>query len=128
MTNRARILAIAVGAALLVAPTAFSQANQATPLQGGDALSWNLDTGPNARALVLSVSHPDGVVTTHEFGAGESVQFSLYREGQTLPDGIYVYEIREQIRGTLVRSADDHGPRNLPRGQLWTGAFRVVDG
>ena len=128
MIRRARILTIAAASALLVLPAAYSQANQATPLQGGDALSWNLDTGPNARALVLSVSHPDGVVTSHEFGAGDTVQFSLYREGQTLPDGIYVYEIREQIRGTLERSADDHGPRSLPRGQLWTGAFRVVDG
>src|SRR5262245_18939624 len=59
----------------------------------GSSVRWDV-AGPHA-AVTLSVAMPDGQVISTEFPAGNAPEFCLVdANGEKLPDGQYVYELR----------------------------------
>ena len=53
----------------------------------GSAIEWNLG---DAESATVTISHPDGRVTRHEFGPGEVPRIELGAAGQ---EGLYAWEI-----------------------------------
>ena len=110
----------------------------------GSSVRWDV-AGPHA-AVTLTVSTPDGQVIRKEFTAGNSPEFRLVdANGERLPDGQYVYEIRvtpniakevrEKLKDARTKGNSDEVQRDfkkrgvLPsRAQVQSGSFSVVNG
>src|SRR5947207_2849216 len=103
---------------LAMAPAVFA-ADAVGPMRvGSAAVQWS--TGVQYDRLVLTVSGPDGQVTTREFASGSlpnlHIQDLAVREGEKAPaEGTYSYELRVvpkissdvQQRLAAARAADD---------------------
>ena len=119
--------------------------NQFAAVTGmGSSVRWDV-AGPHA-AVTLTVSTPDGQVIRKEFTAGNSPEFRLVdANGERLPDGQYVYEIRvtpniakevrEKLKDARLKGNSDEVQRDfkkrgvLPsRPQVQSGSFSVVNG
>ncbi|HKV35378.1 MAG TPA: tail fiber domain-containing protein [Pyrinomonadaceae bacterium] len=110
----------------------------------GSSVRWDV-AGPHA-AVTLTVSTPDGQVISKEFSAGNSPEFRLIdANGERLPDGQYVYEIRvtpiiaKEVKDKLKVARDkgnadavqrDFKKRGMlpSRAQVQSGSFSVVNG
>ncbi|HXQ70102.1 MAG TPA: tail fiber domain-containing protein, partial [Pyrinomonadaceae bacterium] len=110
----------------------------------GSSIRWDV-AGPHA-AVTLTVATPDGQVISKEFSAGNSPEFRLVdANGERLPDGQYVYEIRvtpiigKEVKDKLKLSREkgnsDEVQRDfkrrgvLPsRAQVQSGSFTVTNG
>ncbi|HYJ86981.1 MAG TPA: tail fiber domain-containing protein [Pyrinomonadaceae bacterium] len=58
----------------------------------GLSVTWNV-VSPSGE-VTMTVSAPDGRVFRKEFPAGASPEFTLIDQGERLPDGQYIYELR----------------------------------
>ena len=110
----------------------------------GASIRWDV-AGPYA-AATLSVSTPDGQVISKEFAAGTAPEFRLIdANGERLPDGQYVYELRltpiiaaevkAQLKAAREKGNADEVQRELKkrgalpsRTQVQSGGFSVVNG
>ncbi len=110
----------------------------------GSSVRWDV-AGPHA-AVTLSVSTPDGQVISKEFAAGNAPEFRLLdANGERLPDGQYVYELRltpiiraevkERLKAAREKGNSDEVQRDLKkrgllpsRTQVQSGSFTVANG
>jgi hypothetical protein len=110
----------------------------------GSSVRWDV-AGPHA-AVTLTVSAPDGQVFTKEFRAGTAPEFRLIdANGERLPDGQYVYELRltpiiaKEVKEKLKESREKGNSEELQRelkkrgalpsrAQVQSGGFTVVNG
>jgi hypothetical protein len=110
----------------------------------GSSVRWDVN-GPHA-AVTLSVSAPDGQVFSKEFPAGNAPEFRLIdANGERLPDGQYVYELRltpiisaevkEKLAAARTKGNADEVQRELKkrgalpwRSQVQSGSFAVLNG
>jgi len=110
----------------------------------GSSVRWDV-AGPHA-AVTLTVSTPDGQVISKEFAAGNSPEFRLIdTNGERLPDGQYVYELRltpiiakevkDKLKTAREKGNSDEVQRDfkkrgvLPsRPQVQSGSFTVTNG
>lgn len=110
----------------------------------GSSVRWDV-AGPHA-AVTLTVSTPDGQVISKEFTAGNAPEFRLVdANGERLPDGQYVYELRltpiigkevkEKLKLSREKGNSDEVQRDfkrrgvLPsRAQVQSGSFTVTNG
>lgn len=110
----------------------------------GSSVRWDV-AGPHA-AVTLTVSTPDGQVISKEFSAGNSPEFRLIdANGERLPDGQYVYELRvtpiiakevkDKLKLAREKGNSDEVQRDfkkrgvLPsRAQVQSGSFTVTNG
>ena len=110
----------------------------------GSSVRWDV-AGPHA-AVTLTVSAPDGQVFSKEFPAGTSPEFRLVdANGERLPDGQYVYELRltpviakevkDQLKESREKGNSDALQRELKkrgvlpsRAQVQSGGFIVANG
>ena len=119
--------------------------NQFASVTGmGSSVRWDV-AGPHV-AVTLTVSAPDGQVFSKEFPAGASPEFRLVdADGERLPDGQYVYELRltpiiakevkEKLKEAREKGNADELQRELrrrgalpSRAQVQSGGFVVVNG
>jgi hypothetical protein len=119
--------------------------NQFAAVTGmGSSVRWDV-AGPHA-AVTLSVSTPDGQVFSKEFPAGTPPEFRLVdANGERLPDGQYVYELRltpiiakevkEKLKESREKGNSDALQRELKkrgelpsRVQVQSGGFAVING
>jgi hypothetical protein len=130
-------------------PAALAQSandpNQFAAVTGmGSSVRWDV-AGPHA-AVTLTVSTPDGQVFTKEFAGGTSPEFRLVdSNGERLPDGQYMYELRltpvigkevkDKLKEARVKGNSDEVQRDLrkrgalpSRTQVQSGSFAVVNG
>jgi hypothetical protein len=83
---------------------------------GASRVDWR--AAGNDGALALTVAGPGELWLRKEFAAGQPPSLSLFdKEGQPLPEGVYVYEIR-----LLAREGDAERPI------LQTGSFAIRGG
>jgi hypothetical protein len=110
----------------------------------GSSVRWDV-AGPHA-AATLTVSSPDGQVFSKEFPAGTAPEFRLVdANGERLPDGQYVYELRltpniakevkEKLKEAREKGNSDKVQRELKKSgalpsrvQVQSGGFSVVNG
>lgn len=110
----------------------------------GSSVRWDV-AGPHA-AVTLSVSAPDGQVFSKEFAAGTTPEFRLVdANGERLPDGIYMYELRltpvfskdvkDKLKEARAKGNADEVQREMKkrgmipsRAQVQSGSFAVVNG
>jgi len=110
----------------------------------GSSVRWDV-AGPHA-AVTLSVATPDGQVISKEFAAGTAPEFRLTdANGERLPDGQYVYELRltpviaadvkERLKAAREKGNSEEVQRDLKkrgmlpsRTQVQSGSFAVVNG
>ena len=99
MNNRKHLTSVLCVAFVIACCTAAlaqssDDRNQFASVTGmGSSVKWDV-AGPHA-AVTLTVSAPDGQVFSKEFRAGASPEFRLVdADGERLPDGQYVYELR----------------------------------
>ena len=119
--------------------------NQFASITGmGSSVRWEV-AGPHA-AVTLTVSSPDGQVFTKEFAAGNSPEFRLAdANGERLPDGQYIYELRvtpiitketkEKLKEARIKGNSEEVARDLrkrgaipSRPQVQSGGFAVLNG
>ena len=99
-------------------------------------VAWSL-SAPVER-VALRVAGPN---TDHEerFAGGDAIAFSLFDEaGNLLPDGLYNWELREEMEPVNSRVRDPRNGRDLERhdrtdrveltGRVQSGTFRVHNG
>src|SRR5688572_20041388 len=110
----------------------------------GSSVRWDV-AGPHA-AVTLTVSVPDGQVFSKEFPAGTAPEFRLTdANGERLPDGQYVYELRltpiiaaevkEKLKEAREKGNADAVQRELrrrgalpSRTSVQSGGFTVANG
>jgi hypothetical protein len=110
----------------------------------GAGVRW--DVAGSHAAVTLTVAGPDGQVFSKEFPAGTSPEFRLIdANGERLPDGQYVYEIRvtpiiaaevkEKLKAAREKGNSDEVQRELKkrgvipsRVQVQSGSFLVTNG
>jgi hypothetical protein len=110
----------------------------------GSSVRWDV-AGPHA-AVTLNVATPDGQVISKEFAAGTAPEFRLTdANGERLPDGQYVYELRltpviaadvkERLKAAREKGNSDEVQRDLKkrgllpsRTQVQSGSFAVING
>jgi endosialidase-like protein len=148
MKNRKHLPSIfCVALVIACCSAAFGQSDdrQFASITGlGSSVRWDV-AGPHA-AATLSVSAPDGQVFTKEFAAGTSPEFRLLdANGERLPDGQYIYELRltpvigkelkEKLKESREKGNSDELQRDLKkrgalpsRAQVQSGSFSVVNG
>ena len=119
--------------------------NQFATMTGlGSSVRWEV-AGAHA-AVTLSVATPDGQVISKEFPAGAAPEFRLVdANGEKLPDGQYVYElrvtpiisadVREKLVAARAKGNADEVQRDLrkrgllpSRTQVQSGGFAVLNG
>ena len=90
MKQAMRNIALSTLALVLVGSAAVAQeAGSARAM--GSAIEWSLGSAERA---TVTISHPDGKVTRHEFAAGETPRIeAILRGGQGLADGVYRFEV-----------------------------------
>ena len=84
-----RVTVLATLALVFASSTAFGQEAGSSRAMGS-AIEWTL--GAAERATV-TISHPDGKVTRHEFAAGETPRFEASARSGQLADGSYRFEV-----------------------------------
>ena len=144
-THLPSVLCFVFLAASCTTALAQSSDNQFAAATGmGSGVRWDV-AGPHA-AVTLTVSTPDGQVFTKEFSAGNTPEFRLLdANGERLPDGQYIYElrltpiiakdIREKLKAARASGNSDEVQREMrKRGsvpakvQVQSGSFAVVNG
>jgi hypothetical protein len=95
------LVVVAFAALSLSIAGSLAQAQDAGEARAfGSAIEWSLGTAERA---TLSVTHPDGKVTRHEFAAGVTPRLEAILRGKTLADGVYTYEL---VGAATPRSRD----------------------
>lgn len=124
MKQAMRNIALSTLALVLVGSAAVAQeAGSARAM--GSAIEWSLGSAERA---TVTISHPDGKVTRHEFAAGETPRIeAILRSGQGLADGVYRFEVvgaaAARTRGQAAEAAGA-GQGGFVR----SGTFRVERG
>ncbi|MEW6210064.1 MAG: tail fiber domain-containing protein [Acidobacteriota bacterium] len=136
------VLTLGSGAAVKAMP--FGQEKQLAQAEASStAITWE-SRAPHAKA-VLTVSTPEGDVIRREFKSGETISFSNLHEGQPLPDGQYIYELRfvpvisSEVRDALAKARAKGKDREVVRDmrrrgllpaedQAQSGAFQIIGG
>ena len=131
-------MALALVLLLAVAPVSGSEARSdslATVFALGDQLGWAPIKGAGRFLLVVSGS---GVDSAQRFD-GDAPAFSLFDEsGNALADGVYIWELREEMAPVNDRvqdrengrdGADGAGTRRTEfTGRTQSGSFVIVNG
>lgn len=147
MNNRKHLLSVFCVAFVIACSTAAlaQSSDQFAAVTGmGASVRWDV-AGPHASAT-LSVSAPDGQVISKEFAAGATPEFRLIdTNGERLPDGIYMYELRltpvfgkdvkDKLKDARAKGNSDEVQREMKkrgsipsRAQVQSGSFAVVNG
>ena len=147
MTNRKHLPSVLCFVFVIAACNAVlgQTADQFASVTGlGSSVRWDV-AGPYA-AATLSVSTPDGQVFTKEFAVGTVPEFRLLdTNGERLPDGQYIYELRltpiiaaevkEKLKAAREKGNADDVQRELKkrgalpsRTQVQSGSFAVANG
>ena len=137
------VLTLGFGAAVRAMPLGQSKEKRvAQAAATSSAIIW--ESRARYAKAVLTVSTPDGEVIRREFKAGESISFNNSHEGQTLPDGQYIYELRftpalssedrRALAEARAKEGDQEAGRDVRRRSLQTeamvqsGAFQIIGG
>jgi hypothetical protein len=138
------VLTLGLGAAVKAMPLGQDKERQLAQAEASSsAITWEART-PHAKA-VLTVSTPEGDVIRREFRSGEPISFSNLHEGQPLPDGQYIYELRfapvisSEVRDALAKARAKGKDREVARDmrrrgllpaeeQVQSGAFQIIGG
>ncbi len=137
------VLTLGFGAAVRAMPLGQSKEKRvAQAAATSSAITW--ESRARYAKAVLTVSTPDGEVIRREFKAGESISFNNSHEGQTLPDGQYIYELRftpalssedrRALAEARAKDGDQEAGRDVRRRGLQTeamvqsGAFQIIGG
>lgn len=107
----------------------------------GLSVRWNV--AAQSADVTMTVSAPDGRVFRKEFPAGTSPEFTLIDQGERLPDGQYVYELRvspvlsaSAKKALAANRGKDDEPESVrstrkrvePAQSVQSGGFSVVNG
>jgi hypothetical protein len=111
--------------ALVLVGSAVSAQEAGSARAMGSAIEWSLGSAERA---TVTISHPDGKVTRHEFAAGETPRIeAILRSGKGLADGVYRFEVvgaaKARTRGQAAEAAGA-GQGGFVR----SGSFRVAGG
>ena len=127
---------LALALALVASTTPVLADAEAAPRASSTSIEWNLGSAERA---TVTVSHPDGKVTRHEFEAGRAPRFEAFdAQGQTLADGVYRYEVvgspgvrpnlRKRVDGAPSEEAAAEIVARAPRGYVRSGTFQIRGG
>ena len=122
-------LALACSMSAAAAPMGDEAKGPGSARVTGSAIEWDLGEAVSA---TVTISHPDGTVTRHEFAPGEvpRIEAAGGAEGPGLPDGWYAYEIVGVARpGGVSEHFRSDAARTVPAGSfVGRGTFGVNGG
>ena len=118
-----RVTAFAALAVVLASSTAFGQEAGSSRAMGS-AIEWTLGSAERA---TVTISHPDGKVTRHEFAAGETPRFEASARAGQLADGTYRFEVVGAAQAR-TRGQASEGTGAGQGGFVRSGTFQVVGG
>ena len=108
---------VSCGAVVAAAEPEVAEARAGGARTIGSAIEWDLG---EAASATVTLSHPDGTVTRHEFAPGEQPRIDAIGGAQALADGQYVYEI--------IGAPDLGAPTMNHAGFVHSGTFEIRDG
>ncbi|HYX28717.1 MAG TPA: tail fiber domain-containing protein [Pyrinomonadaceae bacterium] len=139
-----KFLMIALGALLFTAVqiNAIGQVAKdkfATEMANGSAIRFDMAAANSGGTLTISA--PDGRIFSKQISAGANPEFQLVdNQGERLPDGIYIYELRltpalalaskdsSAARRDEVPEAVRAGRRPAAPGLVQSGSFQILNG